>query len=357
MNSQNSDLPFIVILGVTLKKKKKKIIKFSLFILIPLLLLIVIIYSSYYYEHQVSPNIKLYDIIESTIVILMGEYPGKAISLTSRILQLILLVFGTVAFGAIVGKMSSLFVLKASKVKNKSNLKNHYIICNWNSNGKNIIKQLQKANKKSSCKIVVISLSEIKNITDLENITFVHKDPMDHKTLGEYDALKAKSVILLAEADSRTPDEKNALIALAIKYLEGEKNKDIRIIAELKNSNFKKHLKDAGVDEIIYSADYSSGIIAQSAIFKSMSEIYRKLLSYSDTTNEIYFSNRYIDEFIGKSFAEVSQLVYEKHKENPVILMGVKREEQIHLNPKEEDIPNGIDTNDYLIYLSYFQIN
>lgn len=46
--------------------------------------------------------------LENAIITLMGEYPDKPKTIVGRIIQLLLLVFSTFAFGAIVGKISSL---------------------------------------------------------------------------------------------------------------------------------------------------------------------------------------------------------------------------------------------------------
>ncbi|MEA3450573.1 MAG: NAD-binding protein [Bacteroidota bacterium] len=330
--------------------KKKRLLKRSL----PVIFIVILsglIYCAYHYEQQVKPNIRFFDVIENSIIILMGEYPDKPVSTESRIIQLILLIFGTLLFGAIIGKVSSLFVLKSLKERNMSNLQNHFIICNWNKKAKSIIEQLQKANKNSNSKIIVISTSEIEKNPDLDNVIYANDDPTYHSILRKYNASTAKSIILLADENTYSPDEKNALIALAIKYLEGEKKQDIRVIAELINPDLKKHLKDAGVDEVICSADYSSGIIAQSAIFDNMSEIYQDLLTYSDKTNEIYFVENLSSD--DKSFAEIAESINQKYKKKPLILLGIKKGDKILLNPEKEIMVN---MSDKLIVLSYTDI-
>lgn len=245
------------------------------------------------------------------------------------------------------------------KEKKTVEIQNYFIICNWNKKAERIIEQLQTADK--NCKIVIISKSKIEKIVEFDNVTSVQEDPTNHKSLRKYNASKAKSIILLADEDSSAPDNRNAIIALTIKYLENDTNKDIHVIAELSNPDFEKHLKDAGADEIICNIDYSSGIIAQSAVFGNMSEIYQRLLSYSDNTNEIYFIeqdkvSRHPNSLIKKSFGEVAQILNRDRKQNPIILLGIKRGDQIFLNPKRKKIPNGIEIGDKLIVLSYSQV-
>ncbi|BCX12816.1 MAG: hypothetical protein KatS3mg067_1754 [Thermosynechococcus sp.] len=107
---------------------------------------------------------------------------------------------------------------------------------------------------------------------------------------------QAKAIILRADVDMAVPDEKNVLIALVVKHLEKTPGheQDIYVVAELVNSDRQRHLKEAGVDEVIFSQDYSSGILssgilAQGALFRQMPKVYRQLLTYSDHPNEFYF--------------------------------------------------------------------
>ncbi|MBT4816054.1 MAG: potassium transporter, partial [Lentisphaerae bacterium] len=54
-----------------------------------------------------------WETLENAVIVLMGEYPDRPASHAGRVLQLLLLVFGTLVFGAIIGKVSSLFVTHA----------------------------------------------------------------------------------------------------------------------------------------------------------------------------------------------------------------------------------------------------
>ncbi|MBT3374767.1 MAG: potassium transporter [Lentisphaerae bacterium] len=308
-----------------------------------------------------------WETLENAVIVLMGEYPDRPASHAGRVLQLLLLVFGTLVFGAIIGKVSSLFVThalrKESAVKPFSD---HIIICNWNAKAPRVIEQLLEAQPNDGRDVVVVSASEIpagNEILEQPNVHVVRDDPTHHATLEKLSAHEAKSIILLADEDTPGPDDKNALIALAVKHLEQEpgKEKDIHVIAELLSPDRRRHLMEAGVDEIVSGRDYSSGIIAQSALFRNMSVVYQRLLTYSNDTNELYFiaPGNYPAEFVGRAFPELCQGVSERsaaNEENPLLLLGVKRDNgEILLNPQKKSFGH-LKTNDSLIIMAFHNV-
>ncbi|AFY62047.1 TrkA family potassium uptake protein [Synechococcus sp. PCC 6312] len=305
-----------------------------------------------------------WELLENVIITLLGEYPDRPKTLTGQVLQLLLFIFGTFVFGAVIGRVSSFFVMRSLQRKTiMKQFQDHIIICNWNLKAVAILQQLIEANKQHQREIVIISTADVKLPEDLQtrsDIYLIQADPTHHATLAKYGATQAKSVILLADEDSESPDAKNALIALAIKHLEEAPGLEqhIHVVAELVNLDRQRHLKEAGVDEIISAREYSSGIIAQSALFKNMSVVYQQLLTYSEDTNEFYFidPDRYPSQLIGKTFEELSQWINQysrKHPENPVLLLGVKRGNgEILLNPRHSSFQH-LEAQDSLIVMAF----
>jgi hypothetical protein len=77
------------------------------------------IWITYCQEKAVTPDITLIDILENTIVAMLGEYPDKPHSFIARALQLLWFIFSVVIFGLVVGKISSVFVTYSDTVKSK----------------------------------------------------------------------------------------------------------------------------------------------------------------------------------------------------------------------------------------------
>ncbi len=307
-----------------------------------------------------------WEIVTNVLITLVGEYPDKPKTIPGQIFQLLLLLFGTFIFGALVGKFSSFFVTQALlQEKNMRVFNDHIIVCNWNEKAPAVIHQLLQGNQKQPRDIVVISASEIPQKTEFASqihVHFIQADPTRHATLQKFFASQAKAIILLADEDTQGPDEKNALIALAIKHLEQNPSSqpNIHVVAELVQLDRYRHLKEAGVDEMVSAREYSSGIIAQSALFKNMSVVYQQLLTYTDDTNEFYFiePGNYPASWQGLSFAELTQRVSRFNQpEQPLILVGIRRGNgDILLNPKRSQFQQ-LAPDDTLIVMAFQNID
>ncbi|WP_416669788.1 potassium channel family protein [Egbenema bharatensis] len=332
------------------------------------LLLVGLITLLLWSEGTFASRAAAWESLENALITLMGEYPDKPKTIVGRVVQLLLLIFSTFAFGAIVGKISSFFVAQALQQENAvKQFNDHIIICNWNDKAPAIVNQLLETNQEYPKDIVVISASVVEDqedFKDQDHVYFIQADPTHHDTLEKFQAPQSKSVILLADEASEGPDEKNALIALAVKHLEQtpDRQKEIHVIGELVNLDRHRHLMEAGVDEVISARDYSAGIIAQSAVFKNMSAVYQQLLTYSDGSNEFYFIEPgcYPTHLLGKSFPELGEWISEyseSHADNPVLLLGIKRgNEEILLNPSQRQFQR-LSEEDSLIVMAFRQIH
>ncbi|MFQ4139938.1 potassium channel family protein [Nodosilinea sp. PGN35] len=308
-----------------------------------------------------------WEVLENIVITLMGEYPDKPKSPVGRVVQLLLLIFGTFIFGAISGKISSVFVTRALRSEAPvSVFKDHIIICNWNDKAAGIIDQLVEGNKDNPIDIVVVAASVVADRREFPaQVHFIQDDPTHHDTLEHLQASQARAVILLADEETASPDDKNALIALAVKHLEQTpgRQKDIHVIAELVNLRRRRHLQEAGVDEVVSARDYSAGIMAQSAMFKNMSVVYQQLLTYSDDSNEFYFieSGHYPSHLEGKTFAELSHWIrtysVTHQADNPLLLLGVRRGSgEILLNPKPQSFER-LATDDALVVMAFRKVD
>ena len=333
-------------------------------------------YYSYLQERKVSTDVTFYDELENSTIVILGEYPEKPKTAPARLVQLILFVMGVLLFGSVVGFVSSRLVTSALLKKGKRKMrKNHFIICNWNDNAPRVIQQLLKSQPGRD--IVVVTTDDVgldKTIgvdgDEMDQIHLERLDPTSHDNMLKLGACDAKSVIILADPKTDDPDAKTALIALAVKHLEQASDtshdtvKDIHVIAEALHPDRERHLIEAGADEVVCSKDYAAGIIAQSANFTKMSNIYKRLLTYTSDTNELYYVSDYPPDFLGKEFAELQNLVAKTAtaQRSPILLMGVRRpsknekeDDRIFLNPKKGDCDK-LENGDELIVMAYDRV-
>ncbi|MBN1348457.1 NAD-binding protein [candidate division KSB1 bacterium] len=327
------------------------------FLVIFFLVSVVIIHA---YEKEKIPDLSYFDAFRIVLVFFFGEYGDTPKTSVGQVLSIMLFLLGILVVASIIGKIASIFVNMKLEVKMPRETEQHIVMCNWNSSADRIIKEIHSPLASPETEIIVISESDINEqqlrlSPEYEKVYFIKSDPTLHEVLKSARAQFAKSVIILADRHCSDPDAKTALIALAITKLERDLPQKPHIIAEVMNHRKIHHLIDAGVDEWICATDYALGIISQSALFGKLSEVYQQLLTYSRETNEIYLveGERYPPDFIGKSFDEISSILNtHRNPQNPVILLGIKRDDQIILNPRANEFDR-LKQHDALIVMSF----
>ena len=293
----------------------------------------------------------------------LGEYGNlPKDSLLCMGISLLLFIIGSVVVVAIIGKVTSIFVDLKMGVKMPEKLKSHIVICNWNDRGDKIIKEIHSPLATPETEITVITdkdvnEEELRSSPKYEKVYFCKSDPTLHDVLRKARVHLAKSVIILADTKCSDPDVKTTWISLAITHLGEETKQKPRIIAEVINHQHIEHLKGAGVDEWVCSTEYGLGIIAQCALKARLSDVYQQLLEISEKTNEIYLvdSDQYPEEFKRMTYKEVSGILNDKrNSKNPTILIGLKRDNIVKLNPKEKEFEK-IKNGDTLIVMAFKQ--
>ncbi len=326
----------------------------------------------YLAEVQVNPRCRTYfDALWLTVVFFLSGFEdfgpvttlGKAVSLLAFVL-------GAAFMVVVTGFIASIFVQRRLKEKEMpDHLEDHIAICHWNSGGDRIIRELHSKQAEPETDIVVITPkdpneAELRKNPEYEKVFFVRNDPTLHEVLRRARVHRAKSVILLADHESSDPDATSVLIALAIQSLCVSQAKP-HIVAEASDHRKTQHLRDAGVEEVVCAADYGLGILAQSALYQRLSEVYDHMLTYSGDTNEIYVvkSGNYPENlFLGKTFSEVAEMLNaHRDAENPVILVGLRRgrDGKLVLNPRQvkrgvkNDKFRRFEAGDDLILIAY----
>lgn len=296
------------------------------------------------------------------IYVLSGFEDRYPVTWPGRIVSVLILVLSVVLLGAVAGRFAAAF-LKREELKMPKDVTNHIIICNWNERGKRVVSELRHPEGRPDADIVIIDNTLLeehrrKSVPELDNLYIIDSDPIRHGTLKKARVALADTVIILSDANSPDPDAKSAMIILAL--LSECKARRPHIITEVVNADNSQHLKDAGADETICTTEIGVGILAHCALNKQLSVVYKDLLTYSFEGNEIYIitPEAYPESFVGKTFAECARMLYEKRDStNPVVLLGIRRNDQVILNPR----PNkgGLDgeciiqTDDALIAMAF----
>ncbi|MFC1582522.1 potassium channel family protein [Planctomycetota bacterium] len=320
------------------------------------------VFILYAVEKKAAPDLTYFDAVRMVLVFFMGEYGDTPATPLGQVMSLVLFIFGILAGVTIIGKIASLFVDLKLEKKMPRDLDNHIVMCNWNPRADRIIREIHSPLAAPDTQIVVLTTQDIDEqelqlAQAYDKVHFQKSDPTLHEVLKEAGAHRARSVIILADPECSDPDAHTALIALAITKLEQDVPRKPHMVAEIMSHNKIQHLYDAGVDEWICSADYGLGIIAQSAVYGKLSDVYQQLLTYSRETNEIYLvaEERYPAQLHGQTFPAIADLLtHHRTAENPCILVGIKRDEKIILNPRQEEF-DALKSGDSLIVMAFDQ--
>ena len=244
----------------------------------------------------------------------------------------------------------------------------HIVVCNWHEGGERVVHELHAEEAAPDTEIVVVTEAdvneeELRKSPTYEKVQFIRGDPALHHVLRGARVSVASTVIILADRDSPDPDAKSVLIALAVtRQCQDDDRPKPRILAEAINHRRMVHLKDAGVDEALCAVDFGLGILAQCALNAKLSVVYNNLLTYSADTNEVYLvvNDRRPRNIAGRTFTEVAELLnHNRDRVNPSILLGLRRGEDVYLNPRRDrrnakaDDPYRFAESDALIVIAY----
>ena len=136
--------------------------------------------------------------------------------------------------------------------------KKHIIVCGWTPKARDAIDELRLSRLFRKRPITIIDDKIDANPTEGANTTFVRGSPADTGVLERANVRQAEFAIVFAEDATPAADQKTALTVLAIKNL----NPTIQSSAELNDIRNEPHLRRAGCDVVVNTADLTSKLLA-----------------------------------------------------------------------------------------------
>ncbi|MBD1382564.1 potassium channel family protein [Metabacillus arenae] len=259
-----------------------------------------------------------------------------------RLAGIILIFLGASFITAYFATLSAAAIQKQhSYLEGKVNYKQkeHVVIIGWNEKAHQIIHSFRKI--KPHKQIVLIDRT-LKQSPLIENVHFVHGNPVNDHTLLKANIVEADTVIITADQhrSELEADMQSVLVLLAVKGLNADIYSIIEILTEQQSNNAAR----AGADEIIKSYELSSQFIMSSFLSKNgLSKVYEELNPISGNFFKVIDTP---PDYIGKTFREVHQLLMEEEQ----ILLGTKKGELTKMNPP---LSYKIETNDHLVILCH----
>ena len=329
--------------------KKNKLLKYILerpAIQAVLLILIITFFAAFitvYFESAGNPGFRGFgDAVWWVLVTISTVGYGDKVPVTpgGRSIAVVLMFFGVALLSVVTATISSIFVtrkIKEGKGLQEIKLKNHILLCGWNTQAEQILSVFEQAESKINNVVMINQLSEeeaadvMARFTRLK-IRFVRGDFTRENLLNRANANSASAAIILPDisgGNMRPGDERTILATLSLKTL----NNKIKVYAHILDRDNLSHLRKAKADEVIISDNHSGYLLASHVTAPGVPQFFEQL--FSDASNYTLKRREFGPEWFGRPYSE-----FKKHyaSEYNGILLGIgKMSESFQLSDLMSD--------------------
>ncbi len=237
-------------------------------------------------------------------------------------------------------------------------MSDHLVLCNWAPRGLDWIRDVHSNIVAQRRPIVIIhdnpediELPDKQDDPAFNDVYIVKGDPANEVILRRAKVPQAYSVVILAdERHGQHADGKSIVCCIAVKNV-CHSDALPNIVVECLDPKFRGHMRKAGADEVISSAQFGLRLLARASLFHGMTRVYQELLTVARDANEMYLVS-IPQTLIGKNFVEVSNIfLAERDNKNACLLIGIYRGEKMMLNPVGAEA-GSLRDGDELILLS-----
>ncbi|WP_435016763.1 potassium channel family protein [Tundrisphaera sp. TA3] len=277
-----------------------------------------------------------------------------------RLISMLLLGLGVGLVGLFTGSVASILIdqnMRRNEVANFE-MDDHLVLCNWGPRGLEWIREVHSKIIQDKRPVVIIhdspeeiDLPDKQDDAAFNDVYIVKGDPTNEVILRRARVPKAHSVVILSDArQGEHTDGKTILTCIAIRNIcRGEAVPNVSV--ECHNVNNRHHLMKAGADEIISSDELGLRLLARSALFHGMTQVYQELLTVGRDANEMYLYP-IPKSLVGRDFAEIaSMFVRNRDDKRSCLLIGIQRGDEMNLNPVGKE-SGPLAKGDQLILLS-----
>jgi Trk K+ transport system NAD-binding subunit len=329
-----------------------------------LLCMLWLVGSAYMYLCEHNVNVHFVSLQQSSLSVLVYFFSGledrQPVTTSGWVGSVVMLITGLIIAAYLTGHFVSYIQRYTVGVirMGRSLAQRAILVIGWNERAERVVREIF-AGFESGLEVRTITVLSEQTVdtarlwADYEShgVTFVAGNPFDKRVLDRIGAHEASSILILADEKAEDPDGKTALIVLALRSLFREKalENPPYVAAEAINHRKIELIRDAGANDVVCHQDYGLGILAQSAFYHELSDVYYQLLTYGGETNEIYIlgvdradgsrgdisEEIWLKHFQGKSFAEAcAYFTTHRDSSNPAILLGIQRGQDVILNPR-----------------------
>lgn len=300
----------------------------------------------------------------SVLVILFSGLEVQPATALGRVMALVVLAAGIGLVAVLTGAVASALVEMGLRRREVSHfeMEDHLVLCNWAPRGLEWIREVHSKIIQDKRPVVIIhdspeqiDLPDTADEPAFNDVYIVKGDPTNEVILRRARVPKAHSVVVLSDdRQGEHADGKTILTCIALQNL--CKGASVNVAVECRNPNNRHHLKKAGADEIISSDELGLRLLARTALYHGMTQVYQELLSVGRDANEMYLMG-VPRELVGRDFVELASLFLRyRNDKRSCLLIGLQRGEEMILNPIGNEA-GPIREGDQLVLLSRVFLN
>ena len=231
-----------------------------------------------------------------------------------RLIGMAVMFFGMTLISLFTATVSSIFVarkIKEGRGLDDIKLKDHLVICGWNFNGEQVLRNLLRDRDKTGAVVLINQLPEetVSEIIDSFSglkIKYVRGDFTKESVLARANIKSARAVIILPDVVSglsANTDERTILATLSIKAL----NAKVKVYAHIVNRENLSHLRKAQADGILISDAYAGYLLSSHVLTPGIPQAVDLL--FSDDASHRLFRYDLPESEVGKKYSRVRHKV------------------------------------------------
>lgn len=221
--------------------------------------------------------------------------------------------YGLVAFatGAITSQIVKVVIFRGAGLGSYKQ-SGHLVICGWNSQGREIVRELGSHQVGDDREIVILAQLSTDPYPENPRVTFIKGNPTSTDDLVRAGVVRASGAIVVADATctSSDPDDMDARTLITVLAIESLNPHCYTCVEVIKPEN-RPHFDRAKADELVVSAEMTGALLASSAKTHGLSRIVANLLTHPEDME--FYRHDVPDSMVGLTVQEVVALVKARH--------------------------------------------
>lgn len=208
----------------------------------------------------------------------------------------------------------------------------HIIICGWSPQGRRAVEDLGATAPQLGITIVAdAGAPPTPSIPTRRAVTYLQGDPTDRETLQQAGVDASDVIVIIADRcrdiSTEAMDARTILTALTIRELDASAH----LIAEISREPNEQLAVDAGVDETVMADRFSGVMLSQALQSPGLSQVFSSL--FATAAGAVLERQPVPDELVGLPY---SRAIAEGPKTGLGAVVGIQRDDELHLPPAEE---------------------